>query len=406
MADEKEHKGAGEKVKQAFKNKAPIKVKLKFNSQVPVMKFEKHKKGYIQWGEKNLLPDSLIELGQEKSSTHASILQRKTRMIAGNGWEEPQTQEAREFLANIKGSHDLNDAVLLNASENEFLNHWALRIRWNIDKTRIGAIDFISAGKCRLDEDESIIWFSNDWSQPKKKDNKPVKMQAFNRKPLPADFDELSEEDQKLYLNQILFIKELQIGTDSYARPTYAAGMNWILADAAISTFTLNMIKKNFAGGFHINIATGIPDDDERREFKEDFIDEYGGEDGDSIIITFSDGEEEAPQFNQLPSTGNEDIYADTDSRVTAKIFTVHEVTNAALFAIKTPGELGGTSKDEMIESLEIQQSVYIDQRQEGIEKVYNKLAKINGVTEELKLKRYTLGEIKTEQDGNDTETN
>ena len=384
-----------EKIKKALA--PPVIYKFKHKDEVPEMKTEKDKKLKIfKWGANNLAPDFLISLGQTRSATHSAILQRKTRMIAGNGWEEPTTKEGREFLANIRGSHHLDDLALLNASDNEFLNHFALIVRWNKDKTNIGAIDFVPAGKVRIGLKKDQFWISNDWKNHKKQENKPRELTEFSRK-LPRNFDTLKPAEKKMHLNQIIFAKEMQIGTDTYSKPTYAAGMNWILADAAIASFTLNMVKKNFAGGYHINIATGIPDADERKDFKDNFVGQYGGEEGNSIVITFSDGEEEAPNFNALPSTGNENIYNETEKRASENIFKVHEVTNPQLFGVRVPGELGGRS--ELQESLEIQQAVYTDQRQEAVEKVYNRLAKINGVTEELKLKKYTIAQVMEEVD-------
>jgi len=260
MAEKKET--TGEKIKKAFGK--PIIYKFRFKDHAPEMKFEKDKQlGIIKWGPKNLLPDFLINLGQTKSATHAAILQRKTRMIAGNGWQEPKTAAGREFIKNIKGSHNLDDMALLNASDNEFLNHFAIVVRWNKDKTRIGALDFIPAGKVRIATKKGTFKVSNNWKEHKKAESNTRTVTEFNRKPLPRNFATLKPEERKMLLNQIIFIKEMQIGTDSYARPTYAAGMNWILADAAIGRFTLNMIKKNFAGGYHINIATGIPEQQE-----------------------------------------------------------------------------------------------------------------------------------------------
>lgn len=394
----------GDKIKKAFSK--PVVFKFNQHSAAPAMEFNKDKSlNIFKWGANNMLPDYLINLGQTKSSTHSSILQRKTRMIAGNGWQEPTTQQGRDFLNNVRGSHHLNDMVLLNASDYEYLNHFALLIRWNEDKSYIGAIDFIPAGKIRISIEEGKYYISDNWKAPKKPESKTRELTEFSRD-TPEGFSEMSIEQKKPYLNQLVFFTELQIGTDTYARPNYAAGMNWILSDAAISSFTLNMIKKNFAGGYHIHFSNGIPEDDERRDFKKEFNAQYGGEDGDSIVISWGEGQDDLPQFNPLPSTGNEDIYNETEKRASENIFKVHEVTNPALFGVRVPGELGGTSRDALTESLELFQAVYIDQRQESLEKVFNKLARINGVQEELKLNKFTLTEIIEDATGDEAQGN
>lgn len=380
-------KDTAEKIKAGLG--APVVYKFKFKDERPDLTSQEDKTLSIyKWGKKNDAPDFYVSLAQDESATHAAIIQRKVKMIAGQGWEEPETEAAREFLKNARGNYNLHDAAMLNASDKSILNHLALLIRWNKDKTKIGAIDFIPAGKVRIGTAKNTFWISNDWKYPKKEESKTTLYSAFSTE-VPEGLEKMSKEDKKFYLNQVLFVKDLQIGTDHYAKPSYNAGLNWILTDAAISKFTLNMVKKNFAGGYHINIATGIPGADERSEFKKDFVKQYGGEDGDSIVITFSKNKETAPDFNPLPSTGNEDIYNETEKRASENVFKVHEVTNPQLFSIRVPGELGG--KNELQESLEIFQAVYVDQEQEFIEAIYNKLAKINGVKEELRLKKYSL---------------
>jgi hypothetical protein len=391
-----------DKIKKAFAR--PAVFKFKFKDEVPGMVFKEDKNlGIIKWGINNRLPDFLVSLGQTRSATHAAILNRKTRMIAGSGFEQAESEEAKKFLANIRGSHSLDDMVLLNASDYEYLNHFAIMVRWNADKDYIGAVDFVPAGKVRIGTIKDTFLISDNWKAPKKPESNTKTVTAFSRNK-PEGFNEMPEEIKKQHLNQLIFFKELQIGTDTYARPNYSAGMNWILSDAAISKFTLNMIKKNFAGGYHIHFSNGIPEEDERKDFKRDFNTQYGGEDGDSIVISWGEGPDEMPQFNALPSTGNEDIYNETEKRSSENIFKVHEVTNPALFGVRVPGELGG--KSDLEESLDIFQAVYIDQRQESLEKVFNKLAKINGVKEELRLKKFKLTEVIEDADEAQAEGN
>ena len=384
---------------------SPIVFKMKLKAHAPEMKFEKDNQlGIIKWGVKNMLPDELIKLGKLDSTKHSAILNRKIKMVAGNGWEEPESPKLKEFIDNVKGSHSLNDIVKLNANDYEFLNHIGLKIRWNEDKTVIAAIDFLPSHKIRIGIEKDTFRISDDWKNSKKPESNTHTATKFNQDPLPDNFSTLDESKQEELLSQVIFFGNLQTGTDSYATPNYAAGINWILADSAIGSFTLNMIKKNFAGGYHINIPTGIPESDERKDFKKDFIKQYGGEDGDSIVITFTEPDGEPPVFNALPSTGNENIYHETEKRTSENIMIVHEVTNPALFGVRIPGELGG--KSDLQESLDIFQAVYIDYRQEDIETLFNKLAKINDVEEKMVLKKFSLSQVIEGEDAASEEGN
>jgi len=357
----------------------------------------------VQWGENNLLPDFFIALSKIKSTKHSAIISRKCKMIAGNGFQIPESEALKKFIANEKGKENLNKIAKRVANDFEVLNMFALGVRWNIDKSEIAAIDYIPAHKVRKSTVSGVWKVSNNWADPKAKGSNTQMKQEFSTTPLPEDFQTYSDKKKKFELNQIYVVKEMQIASDSYPTPNYAAGLNWILADAGISSFTLGMIKKNFNGGYHIDIATGIPEEDERKDFKKKFKKEYAGADGESIVITFSDPEAtNKTTLTPLPSSGNEDIYNETEKRAQENIFIVHEVTNPALFGIRIPGELGG-GKNQLEESLEIFQAVYIDQRQDTIEEAFNEILKTNypKEEEELKLSVFSLDVDENEASGN-----
>jgi hypothetical protein len=59
------------------------------------------------------------------------------------------------------------------------------------------------------------------------------------------------------------------------------------------------------------------------------------------------------------------------------------------LYGVFVAGQLGG--RLELQESLEIYQAVYVGYRQRDIENVLNKLARINGIIEPIKLKKYII---------------
>ena len=70
-------------------------------------------------------------------------------------------------------------------------------------------------------------------------------------------------------------------------------------------------------------------------------------------------------------------------------IFTANEVTTPDLFGVSTPGQLG--TKDQLLEGLEIFQSVYINYKQRFIERVFQKLAEINGITSKIEISKYQI---------------
>lgn len=369
-----------------------INIKLSASDFIPPAVFKKDKANeVIKFGKKNLLPDFYINVFKNVSGKHQAIINRKVKMIAGNGFEEVTDKATQEFIDNTNGKKPLANIARLNAADYEVLNSYSLMVRWNDDKTAIGAIDYIPNHKVRKSTKKGVFKISNDWSQPKQKESNTREVQEFNTKPLPSNFAELKKEEKKFLLNQIVYFQEEQIGDDTYATPYYSASLNWILTDGSVGDFTINMVKKNFAGGYHIGFKNGIPEEEERQQERNNFVKEYGGDKGDSIIVTFSEPEDGDVQFDPLPSTGNEDIYKETELRAQENIFIAHEVTNPELFGIQASSGLG---ERDNVADLAMFQVVYIGPRQQSLLDWYNKLNKINGGKEEIKFKRYTLTDV------------
>jgi len=322
-------------------------VKFSFNEEIERPKFEDDKpKGFIKYGKNNLFPDYLLDV-YFKSGKHNSIINRKIKMVAGNGFEEPSDAATKEALENQYGEHDANKIAKLAESDQEIFKGFAIIVRWNKDKSKVAAYDYMPFHKVRQGIEKGVYYISNDWSNTRKKENKPEEIREFNMDKLPKNFKTLSEEEQKLHLVQICYFADVSVGTDAYPIPNYFSNIEWILTDNEVGKFSYNLARKNFLGGFHIGFNNGIPEENERQQAKDDFKEEYGGTSGEDIIITFSEPEGEPVNFNPLPSAGNEDIFETTEKRAQENIFIAHEVVNPVLFGIREPGQLGAKNESK-----------------------------------------------------------
>jgi hypothetical protein len=175
-----------------------------------------------------------------------------------------------------------------------------------------------------------------------------------------------------------------------YPIPMYYSSINWILAEWEISNFHRSSIQNGFNAGFLLNFATGVPSKDEiKRAYREIEAKYTGTFNAGKFILTFSNGVEQQPNLTPIPLQDTDARYTQLNDLIKQNIFTANEVTNPELFGVSIPGKLG--SKSEMLEGLEIFQSTYINYKQEFIEGVFNKLGKINGLNEELKIEKYKL---------------
>jgi hypothetical protein len=355
---------------------------INLNSKIDLPEFsELAGKDWITYGPTNEFPQFLVDTYHMKSITHKTIINRKQKMIWGGGWTKSLDPFVKQFLDNPFSNDNLNDILRKISFDLEINGGFALNVIWSNDGSKIAQIDHIPFETVRVDKQNGkdlidYYWISSDWSNTRK--HKPEKYQGFSKK-------------YKEVKSQILYITEYQPGSRMfYPIPMYYSSINWILAEWEISNFHRSSIQNGFNAGFLLNFATGVPSKDEiKRAYREIEAKYTGTFNAGKFILTFSNGVEQQPNLTPIPLQDTDARYTQLNDLIKQNIFTANEVTNPELFGVSIPGKLG--SKSEMLEGLEIFQSTYINYKQEFIEGVFNKLGKINGLNEELKIEKYKL---------------
>ena len=348
---------------------------------------------WITYGPTNTFPQFLVDTYHMKSITHKTIINRKQKMIFGEGWKTPIDSVGKVFLQNPYCDDNMDDILRKMAFDLEINGGFALNIIWSNDGTKIAEISHIPFETVRVDKENGkkdgpdYVWISSDWSNHRK--HKPVKYQMFSKK-------------YKEVKSQVLYITEYQPGSRMfYPIPMYYSSINWILAEWEISNFHRASIQNGFNSGFLLNFSTGVPSPDEMKRAYKEIEDKYTGTyNAGKFILTFSNGKEQEPRLTPIPLQDTDARYTQLNDLIKQNIFTANEVTNPELFGVSVPGKLG--SKDEMLEGLEIFQSTYINYKQGFIERIINKLAAINGVNEKLEIEKYQLDFSKIEANINE----
>lgn len=349
--------------------------------------FKENRNGiWIDYGDNNLYPQYLLDVYNNRSNKHKAIINRKVDMTTGNGIVEPTTAELQKFLKNSFGDYDIEELSQKINYDLEIYGGFAIRVRWNLDGTRVAALDYIPYQKCRLSPCENKVLISKDWSNVRKHENKPEEYHRF------------SSKEAKEYPTQIFYYLTDGPGQEFYPIPYYSSTLCWIELDGEISNFHLSSVRNGFMPGFILNFATGIPTMEEMEMAAKEFERKYtGSENAGKFILTFSEGQDGKPELLPINLNDSDERFIMLHKEMKEEIFVGHGVVSPMLFGIRTEGQLGG--RDEMLEALAIFQSTYIGKRQQQIEKQLNKLAKFAGVIEDIKFKKYEIdfGNIESE---------
>jgi len=343
--------------------------------KVPTFK-EARGKEWVLFGDegeyKNRYPEYLLNLYRRSAKNHA-IINSKKDYVVGQGWAVDKEgldtmglARLQQFINEPNQYESLNDILEKVALDYELYNGFALEIVYNQLNDKIAAIYHADFARYRSNEDGSCYYYSEDWSK-----HNPVveKIEAFNWK----------EPSGK----QLLYVKGYSPDCKYYPLPTYLGSTGYIELDVEIANFHLNAVKNNFVGGTIVSFYNGTPTLEEQEEIERQIKDKFTGTDNaNSIVLNFADSRDRGVEIQQLNGNDFDKRFDILNKTVQREIYAGHSVTDPALFGIKEDGIF--TSRNQLVDSFELFQNTYVNGRQQFIERVFNDLASIQGLSNRL----------------------
>ncbi len=338
----------------------------------PTYKYNK-KLNLIEWGPKNDYPDYLLNLYNNVGSTlSTAIINKKTKMISGKGFNEVLDPRLIQFITENDLAGETKKATL----DYQIFNSFALEIIYS-NGGNITSIKHIPIHKLRIGiEDGKLnfphMWFSKDWSQYRKDEYAPEMIRTYN-----------SNLKQG---KQILFYTEYNPAQEGlYSIPEYSQAISLIELEHQISRFHLNQAKNGYQMSTHLHFSSGIPTLEEQDEFFGELENKFKGTDGQTLLVTYSDGIEGKAEYNSIQLSSTDERFIHLMDLLNEKIVQMHEIPPQIII----PTSSFSVPKDERTSLQEEFQTYYITPRQETIEAVLNKLLASDGYTEKLILKKY-----------------
>ena len=349
---------------------------LNFDTQkVPTFK-EARGKDWILFGDegeyRNRYPEYLLDLYRRSAKNHA-IINSKKDYVVGQGWavnaEGLNTMglaKLQEFINHPNQYESLDDILEKVALDYELYNGFALEIVYNQLNDKIAAIYHADFARYRSNEDGSCYYHSEDWSK-----HNPIveKIEAFDWKN-PSG-------------KQLLYVKGYSPDCRYYPLPTYLGSTSYIELDVEIANFHLNAVKNNFVGGTIVSFYNGEPTAEEQEKIERQIKDKFTGtNNANSIVLNFADSRDRGVEIQQLNGNDFDKRFDILNKTVQREIYAGHQVTDPALFGIKEDGIF--TSRNQLVDSFELFQNTYINNRQQFIERVFNELASLQGLSNRL----------------------
>ena len=356
------------RVKNAYgmPTSSPI-VRQDFETKLPEYKLA-NGKDWIMYGEHNRYPDYLLEMYQ-RSAKHNAIVNGKVNYITGKGWTYEADQvpsemigELNRLLENPNPYDDLNDILYKTTLDFEIFNGFALEIVWNMHG-KVSQIAHKNFGNLRRNEDGTKFYYADEW----KEFGEPEGLTEY----MPFD-------PEKRLGKQLFYYCSYAPSVRYYPIPEYLGALAYIETDARIANYHVNNLRNGFLGGFLFNFNNGVPSNEEQREIKRQLQKQLRGDDGERIVVNFNDSTETGLKIEPLNANDLDKQFNILNETIQTEIFVAHRVTSPMLFGVRVSGQLGGRS--ELVEAYELFKAVYVNDRVQKLEKVFNYIFSFNGL--------------------------
>jgi hypothetical protein len=256
----------------------------------------------------------------------------------------------------------LNDILYKTALDFEIFNGFALEIVWNMNG-KVSQIAHKNFGNLRRNVDGSKFYYADEW----KEFGEPEGLTEY----MPFD-------PEKRLGKQLFYYCSYAPSVRYYPIPEYLGALAYIETDARIANYHVNNLRNGFLGGFLFNFNNGVPSNEEQREIKRQLQKQLRGDDGERIVVNFNDSTETGLKIEPLNANDLDKQFNILNETIQTEIFVAHRVTSPMLFGVRVSGQLGGRS--ELVEAYELFKAVYVNDRVQKLEKVFNYIFSFNGL--------------------------
>lgn len=316
-----------------------------------------NRKGWIDWGEKNLHPQFLVQIYQD-NPVHGGIINQKVKFITAGGLEVEGADAA--ILDNGTAPYNLQELYEMFSLDFEIFEAWAVLFKKDSSGQWL-------AHACDMEllraTDNGVVWkYSENWANGSQNDD------TGYREIKSIHFVDLEQDSECVMVSmsrpkQRLFEETGKLSANYYPTPTYSGAITDILAGIEMSYFTYSEVVNGWKGGTLINLSNGIPEPEQQRKIDKELKGAASNRKTQGgLAITHSDGKERAPEVHQISGNDLDKRYEQAKKACRDAVMVAHGVISPALFGVFSESMFG--SKEEMETAYLLFKENYVEARQ------------------------------------------
>jgi hypothetical protein len=316
----------------------------------PVRSTEKvDRSGWVTSGVDNLFPMYLRDLAQS-SPIHGALCISIGDMIAGKGVSAGAYQNRVDVLIT-------EDVRIGCAADLKMFGGYYLEVIYSVDRKTIAKLQHLPYEECRIavtgDEEEVIgIYQSDDWSNTRKKKNKPEFLPKFNK--------ETAREEPR----QVYWCFDYT-GGQIYPKPDYFSAVNYIELSKQIGIYHVSNILNGMFPSLIVSFFNGQQDADGITKMRRDMEQHLGGaRNSGKTFFTFNEPNATPPKIDSFPLSDADKQYEYLTNTSRQEVLLAHRCTTPLIFGIRDGGTGFGSNKEEMVIGLEIFTKQVIEPKQ------------------------------------------
>ena len=323
---------------------------VQLNDYTPVTSKEKvDRSGWVTFGVDNLFPMYLRDLAQS-SPIHGALCISIADMIAGKGASAGSNQARVDVLIT-------EDVRLGCANDLKMFGGYYIEVIYSVDRKTIAKLQHLPYEECRIavsgdDEDIVGIFQSDDWSNTRKKKNKPEFLPKFNK-------DTAREEPRQVYWCFDY------TGGQVYPKPDYFSAVNYIELSKQIGIYHVSNILNGMFPSLIMSFFNGQQDEDGINKMRTDMERHLGGaRNSGKTFFTFNEPNATPPKIDSFPLSDADKQYEYLTNTSRQEVLLAHRCTTPLIFGIRDGGTGFGSNKEEMVIGLEIFTKQVIEPKQ------------------------------------------
>lgn len=307
-----------------------------------------------------------------KSATQTAILSNRRKYVLGAGLE-------KGMLRQPNLTEEWEDLIEKMVTDYIWCGAMAVQVVMNMDGTSYSffhqSVADVRMGEYNKENKIDKYYLCSDWTRAAVNNN-VVEIKAWG------------SESPKEGVPYLIYFRKYVPFEKYYAIPDWYSCINWIKADADLSSYYVNYINNNFSATTAILYPTELSEE-QKAELYDGLTETVTGkENAGSFLLLF--GENGVAPTVQSMASVDADLYESVCDTIVRKIITGNRLTSPTLSGVSTSSGFSSQS-EEMIAAYTLYNLTVIDEDRKFLLKCVNDLLTLNGEKGSIRIVEYNL---------------